>query len=765
MIALAIFMSGCSLTKTVPEGKYLLMKVKYDLHDIPKQKQNLPEFKELNSYKPNRKILGITRFHLKLFNLASSTKDSSLNNKKLRRYFRNVGEPPVLFDSAMADKASTNIKQFFFNNGYYDVDVFYTVKYKRKKVKYLMYHISPNYYYRIQFYTLDCKDSVLRVLLKNSMRNSFFKGGRRLEFETINQERERVLSIIRNNGYFDFKKDYIDFELDTFRQSHNVDIKLIIALPIDKNVLSVYRTDEVALQIHSPYHKPFSEFYTFDSIKYYTNGYPFSAKLLHNNQLIRRGQIYNQSELNQTYRRLSELGVFNTVEIETTKSLTDSFSLNTSIIVTPGKLQSFTIEPQLISSDLSNQIANLGNYRNYGVAGILTYSHKNIFKGAERLDLSYTLRAESQLRAQENYNRFFTNFQTGITANLFVPSSYLWQSLIYKKKLNSVKSVFSISYIYENNLDFNRKILPASFSYQFVKDRNVWLLTPMEISYSNSRIVPGFLDKISGQNLEYVKRLFANNLITSSGLRWSYSHFKSGNPKEYIIWRINLIEFGGNIHRIVRRAMDKERTTDTTYDLLGVNYFQFAKSEIDLRIGKYIDINNALAFRFNVGAGVPYGNDDILPFDKRFFIGGSNSLRGWRPRTLGPGSYIDTTSGTRIDRSGDLIIQGSIEYRFKFIKPLELGVFMDAGNVWNIVPNSGTTQPEMFDFRKFIGELALNTGIGFRFDFEFFIFRLDWGIQLKDPGITKNKGWVAKELFKPKGINYTVLNAGVGYPF
>jgi len=760
-----VFASGCSLTKTVPEGKHLFMKVKYDLHDVKRQKQNLPEYKELNNYKPNRKILGLTRFHLRMYNLGFSTKDSSLNNRKVRKFLRDAGEVPVLFDSSHADKAANNIRQFLFNAGYYDVSVYYTVKYKKKKVKYVMYHIAPQEYYRVQYYKLDCKDTALKNLIKSNQSNSLFIGGRRLEFETVNQERERVVTLIRSNGYFDFKKDYLDFELDTSHDNHTVDIKLIVNLPSDKNVLLKYKVENITVQINSPFHQPFSYFVEYDSVRYYTNHFPFSPKVLQNNLLIKRGGIYNQSELTQTYRRLNELGVFSSVEIETTKSKSDSLNLNTSITVTPGNLQSFTVEPQLISSDLSNQIANLGNYRNYGVAGVVTYSHKNIFRGAERLDVSYTLRAETQFRTNDKIDRFFTNFQTGVTANLFMPSSYLWQSLIERKKLNSVRSVLSLSYIYENNLDFKRNLMPLSFSYQFLKDRNVWMFTPIEISYSNSLIVPGFLDKISPQNLDYVKRLFANNLITSSGLRYSHSKFKSNNAKDYVIWRANLIEFGGNIHRILRRSMDTEKATDTTYDFLGVNYFQFVKSEIDLRIGKYLDMNNALAFRFNIGAGIPYGNDDILPFDKRFFIGGSNSLRGWRPRTLGPGSFLDTTAGTRIDRSGDLIIQGSVEYRFKFIRPLELGVFLDAGNVWTLVKNSGTTTSELFDYRRFLGEMALNTGIGFRFDFNFFIFRLDWGIQLKDPGVAKNKGWVAKELFKPKGINYTVLNAGVGYPF
>src|SRR5690606_15525360 len=140
---------------------------------------------------------------------------------------------------------------------------------------------------------------------------------------------------------------------------------------------------------------------------------------------------------------------------------------------------------------------------------------------------------------------------------------------------------------------------------------------------------------------------------------------------DYFAIRTNIIEPGGNTHRFVRRTIDSEKQADTSYKLFNVTYFQFIKSEVDLRYGREIDVNNAIAFRLNVGGAYPYGNESIVPVDKRFFIGGSNSLRGWRPRTVGPGSYRDTASGTRIDRSGELLIQGSVEYRFKFIGPLE----------------------------------------------------------------------------------------------
>lgn len=737
------------------------------IHNNDKNEQKLPQFSDQIRLRPNRKILGVTRFHLRLYNMATSTTDSTKNQKRVRRILRNIGEAPVLFDSSLANRSAQNITQTLFNHGYYHAKTHYEVKYRKRKVRYVRYIVDVGKYYSIVKNETDCADPKIRSILAENNHRSHIKSEHRLEFDNIGKERDRIYTLLRNHGFYAFKKEYIDFEIDTLQGTHTAKLRTIIKLPTGKDSHPIYSINQVSAVILSPHLKPDSVYTQIDSVKYYLNHFPLTPRILHSKQQLKNGNIFNQNDLDQTYIKLSELGLFNNIQIRFEVVDSNQNLLDVTIEMRPSYTHSFSIEPQLISSDLSNQIANVGNYRNYGIANVFTYSNNNLFKGAEKLDLSFTTRAETQFRSDEELNRFFTNFQAGITGQLFLPATRLWRGLARKYELQSTRSLISLSYIYENNLDFNRNILPAAFSYQFNKNKSTYYFTPLEIFYSRSQIESEFLDLISPRNLEFVKRLFSSNVITSTGFRWNYTHFKRGNLKDYVILRTNILEVGGNLHRLGRQIWDTENVADTSYSLLGVTYFQFVKSEIDLRVSKFIDVNNSIAFRVNIGAGLPYGNADLIPFDKRFFIGGSNSLRGWRPRTLGPGSFQDTAAGARLDRSGDLVIQGSVEYRFSFIKPLELGLFLDGGNIWNVVKSESILESEVFRINRFYKEFALNGGIGFRFDFDFFLFRFDWGIQLRDPGIPDQNGWLTHTLFRSGSgwLNNTVLSFGIGYPF
>jgi outer membrane protein assembly factor BamA len=265
----------------------------------------------------------------------------------------------------------------------------------------------------------------------------------------------------------------------------------------------------------------------------------------------------------------------------------------------------------------------------------------------------------------------------------------------------------------------------------------------------------------------FIQRLFANNLITATGLNFLYSDKNTTQSKTTFFIRTNVIELGGNIHRGVRRLMDNVHNSDTSYKLLNVDYYNYAKSEIDARCSTIIDENNSTAIRINIGAAYPYGNQKVTPFDKLFFIGGANSLRAWRPRTIGPGAYYESSKNFRIDRAGDLILQANAEYRFDIVnKKLEGAVFFDAGNVWMIRDVNNIDQLKLFKYKTFISEIAANTGIGMRFDFQFFLFRLDWGMQIHNPEKPIGQTWVIKEFAQNKYFTkYSILNFGIGYPF
>jgi hypothetical protein len=759
-------MSACSLTKTLSEDEYLLMKNKIKVVSDETKRSELPRFKEQIRQKPNRKTLGISRMYLRIYHLGTSTKDSSKNNRWVRRKLRNIGEAPVIFDSSFADRSSKNITQFLFNHGYFHAHTHFEVTYSPKKVKKATYIVNPGKAYTLESYTWDTSQSELVGYFQNNMSRKWLIEGQRLELGNIGLERDRVFNMLRNNGFYALRKDHIDFEIDTNHLTHQAKVHVVVQHAGDSFAFKRFRIREVDVYITDGVEKiPVHSEGPPQGIRYHMRDFPLQNRILEQQIQLYPRKSFKQRNVDETYKRLSELGIFNQVNIEFFPAPYDSVGLITRILLTPGYQKSYSMEPQLISSDLNNQIANVGNYRNYGIANVFTYTHKNAFRGAERLDISWTTRMETQFRTDDELNRFFTNFQTGITAQMLLPATRIWEDFARKRAISSVRTLLTSSYIYENNVDFNRHILPVGFSYQFVKKYNTFFFTPLEVFYSKSQIGDGFFDKISPRNIDFVKRLFSSNLITSTGLRWNHTHFFKGNLKDYIILRSNILEVGGHVHRLGRVLMDNERNRDTSYRFLGVSYFQFVKTEWDLRLSKPLNTHNVIAARVNIGIGLPYGNENLLPFDKRFFIGGSNSLRGWRPRSLGPGSFRDTASGNRIDRSGELVLQASAEYRFTFISPLELALFMDAGNIWNVIKSPEMEEKEIFRFNRFWNDIAINTGIGFRFDFNFFVFRLDWGIQLKDPEVTANKGWVAYDIGRKGWLKNTLLSLGIGYPF
>jgi outer membrane protein assembly factor BamA len=261
--------------------------------------------------------------------------------------------------------------------------------------------------------------------------------------------------------------------------------------------------------------------------------------------------------------------------------------------------------------------------------------------------------------------------------------------------------------------------------------------------------------------------LFNNNLITSSGLNVLYTNKNYAKGKTHYFIRSNIIEFAGNTHRAIRKLFDTENKSDTSYKLWNVNYYNYIKSEIDVRCSTVLDENNSTVIRVNAGVAYPYGNERVTPFDKLFFIGGANSLRAWRPRTIGPGSYSESSKNFRIDRAGDLIIQANAEYRFDLIhNKIEGAFFFDAGNVW-LIRNTNNVDPlKLFKFQTFFPQIAANTGVGMRFDFQFFLFRLDWGMQVHNPEKPAGEKFVISEFARNKYFTkYSILNFGIGYPF
>lgn len=762
LLTLSVCLFACKSTKLVKEGEHLLVKNKIEYTDDNKP---VPDLKNQLRQDPNRKVLGLFRFHLSVFNAATSKKDSLKNTRKFRTYFRDkVGEPPELVDSVITAKTSNLMQQYLVSKGFLNAIVRDTITYKRKKAK-VKYTVDKGQMYIYDSIGYTIFDSKIKSIVTGSNSKRLLNEDNSVDFQVLSKERNRITELLKESGYYYFTKDYISFELDT--QAKRNTVSLDIAIVKGKSQLAFRKLDigKVHFVVEDKDQNIDKNIDTinFKGVEFSINNYPLRPNVLFDYCYIKPGDRYKISTERRTYSGLASLGLFDFVDIKY-KLAHDSSKLDVMIKLKAGYRQSFSIEPQAITSDENDFIRNV-TYRNYGIANTITWTNKNLFRNAEQLDVSLI----TSLQAQgKDSTRFFNSFNQSVNATLHFPNTQLFKKFAIKRNYDNVKSFLSISYTYEDNVDFTRKVFPASYTFEFAKKNHTFFFTPIQVSFNRNIIKTNILEDVDPQDSIFVARLFADNLTTNSSLSYIYNGKRTGRRNFFYI-RSNIVELGGNLHRLARMAIDGDFSGKSSYSLFKVLYNQYVKSNVDVRFNQNIDKNNAIVYRINLGVGVPYGNSEILPYDKRFFVGGANSLRGWRPRTIGPGGFDASSNpiiGTQLDKTGEMLILANIEYRYTIFKNfLEGAVFTDAGNVWNITETNKTAQG-FFSYNNLLSDLAVNGGLGMRFDFQFFMLRLDWGIRFRDPSLPKNNRWILGETINSSWVrSNTLLNLGIGYPF
>ena len=769
-------MNACKSTKLVPQDKHLLEKniIKTTVTDnnvFNKVISILDRDQAIYvKHKPNRKILVLGKFYLGLYNVGSSKKHPEKNDStKWRKYLRNIGEAPILLDTNEIQKTKVNLKKYLINKGYLNCDIEHQVVYKKKKAI-VTYFINPNNAFTIRKVMLFADDAEIDQLLNQNMKFSLLDSGNNLDIELISQERNRMTELLRNNGYFDFNKDYFDFELDTIKKVNQVDIVINVSNKAngDRFIKKKINAINVVFENDEETQKPESTIY-FNGISFNFNGYPLKPYVIAKNITIKKDSLFSENELENSYAKLSELSIFKFIDITFLPNPLDTInSLNVLITLRTNLRQSFSIEPQGIISQLNRIQSSSLSSNSYGIANSLIWAHRNLFRNAELFEISSNTRMETQFYRDVASNQlFYTNLaiQQSLNASITIPKSSFLTPIERWKNVKSVKTNFNVSFLYELNPDYTRKILPLTYQYQIQSKRFTWYLNIAEISFSRNNLTD--VNLFGRNDSAFITRIFQNNLITSSSLNFFFTNKNTTKSRSFFIVRANVLELGGNVHRLARRILDNQNNADTSYQLFNVNYFQYAKTEIDARCSTKLNENSSLGFRLNMGATYPYSNQKEVAFDKLYFIGGANSLRGWRPRTIGPGIYSPNTNNFRIDRAGDLVIQGSIEYRFDLIKnKLEGAFFTDAGNIW-ILRNENNVNPDkLFKINQSYKDIAANAGIGARIDFQFFLFRLDYGFQIHNPEFVGTERWVIKDFARNQYFSkYGLLNFGIGYPF
>ncbi|MCI5059176.1 MAG: outer membrane protein assembly factor, partial [Flavobacteriales bacterium] len=414
---------------------------------------------------------------------------------------------------------------------------------------------------------------------------------------------------------------------------------------------------------------------------------------------------------------------------------------------------------------------------NLGLNANLTYRNRNLFHAAEILEFKSTVGFEAQratisgnIENEQIYGNVFNTFEYGFESTVYIPGM-LGPFKKIREKLLKPKTNFTFLYNYQLRPGFERNIFNFQYRYSWsLKETNQLSYSPLDISTIKIQLDSAAQARLDGLNNPFLTSSYQDHLIFASKLGYTYSNQNIKKGGNYMYFRTTF-ESAGNALRLFDTTFDRPANEDGTYNIFGIQYAHYLKTDVDLRLYYRINKFSNIVYRFYSGVGFPLRNFQVLPFEKSFFAGGANGIRAWQARTLGPGSYTDP-GATTIDKIGDLQLEGNVEYRFKILKLLEGAVFGDIGNIW-VLKERETDRREgaVFDINRFYTQVGVGSGIGFRLDLSFFIVRLDWGIKIYDPAMASGEEWIYqpkdkyRELFNQEKYDYSTINLGIGYPF
>ena len=764
-MACILLLASCNSTRFVPEGKYLLNRI-----SVRSDNKNLKhdELKIHVRQKENLRILGVLKFHLGVYNLSSGKKEND--------WLKRVGEAPVLYDEFQTQKSKDQLQIFLKNKGYYNAVVkdSLVINQAKKKLN-LIFNIKAGKPYRIRNYTYYIKDKSLQdAILKDSV-NQLLKSNDIFDLDVLNAERQRITTNLKNRGYYKFSEEFVSFQADTNFYRHQVDL----TMNVDDALLN---NDDAEVVAHQKYkirnYLIYPDFKTVDltgvqqeqkldtlTDKDYSFIYSGRLKyrpiLFYNLNRMKDSTWFCLQNAEKTYRALNRLKQFKLINIsfaETNALAKDSIPLlECKMQLSPLPRQNFSIDVEGTNSS-----------GNLGVAGNLNYQHRNVFGGAEVFDIQLRGARERQQTLQGN-NRFNFNTQEfGFETSLTIPKFLSFINRNRRFSFQIPETRFSAGYNYQNRPDYTRTITNLKFGYIWKTSEYIFhTLNLLDLNYVNLyKFNEVFINSIKDL---YIKSSFTDHLISASNYSWMYNTQNVNKRDDYKFFKLN-IESAGNLLSIYSRLVNKAKIVDidtitgirnSYYEVLNTRFAQYLKGDFEYRYGHMIDKSSSVVGRAFFGIGVPFGNFNVLPFEKKYFTGGANGIRAWQVRSLGPGSY-NAPSDVYPNQSSDIKLEANLEYRFKFFWRVEGAFFMDAGNIWAI-NYKDNREGAVFKMDTFYKQIAVGSGFGLRFDFTYFLFRLDLGVKMRDPSRAEGKRFIPGN-YQLSSDQFN-LSFAIGYPF
>jgi outer membrane protein assembly factor BamA len=759
---LLLLLAGCSTTKYVPEGHFLLDDVKIRSTDEQVKVGDLSSYLRQH---PNSKWFSL--FKVPLYVYDWSGRDTT---RWINRVLRRIGDAPVVYDAELARQGENEMLKALQNKGYINGRIAREEIRKEKKIK-LRYHIIPGTPLQVEEIFRIVPDARIDSILQaEDSSATLLRPGMLLDINELDRERNRIVSLLQNRGYYDFNKDYITYAVDTVGRGNSARLALYL------NPLA--RVSDSVMQPHIPYYidsvRIYPDFDLFSGVAsqeppegYDTLHYgklsiilrsgerPYlRPKVLLRNLHVYPDSLYSEQAVSDTYSRYARLGILKYTNMRFEQK-SDTNLLNCYLFLSKGR-----------SHSLSFSIEGTNSAGDLGAAASITTEHRNLFRGSE----TFSLKLRGAYEAISGLTNAITNQYTeyGIEASLSFPR-FLFPFLSSEFRRRSwATTELSVGYSNQKRPEFARNIFEGRWSYRWNnrKSQLQHRIDLIDVSYIKMPwISDEYRDNYLGNSIlrynyndQMIMRfgyglVFSNRSISGLGLGSS-----NANTNGYTI-RFN-VESAGNLLYGLSKAFSFPRNDEGRYSTFGLPYEQYLKGDIDFSLKLPVDSRNTLALHAAVGVAYPYGNSDMLPFSKRYFAGGANGVRGWSVRGLGPGRYSGGQSIDFMNRSGDIKLDLSAEWRTKLFWKLNGAFFIDAGNIWTI--RDYESQPGgTFHFNSFYRELAMSYGLGLRFDFDYFILRFDGAMKAIDPAY----GAERYPIIHPNFSDDFTFHFAIGYPF
>ena len=719
---------ACSATRDLPEDTYMLNRVKV-VTDGKYKDINTTQMKSYVRQKANTRWLSTMKIPLGVYAMAG--KDSSWVNRMLRQ----MGEAPVTYDTLLAQQTCKDLQMALQNKGYLDAEVELYADVKGRKLD-AIYVLHPGKAYYVKGLSRDIKDSVIAGLLKDY--RSVLKDGMQFSTDALNTERSQMTQFLQNRGYFRFHKEFITYRAKKDEYNHEVELAL---------TLHLYRSNEEANDtLHSRY--------WIRNIKYESGSATDSVihlrkKVLKENTFIEEGEPYSVGDLQDTYNHFGRLGAVKYTNISF-EPVADTTLLDTKLMLQTNKPSTVSFQPE-----------GTNTAGDFGAAASLTYQNRNLFKGSETFSMKLRGAYEA-IRGLEGYkNNDFIEYS--IESSLLFPrfiTPFLGSDA--RRRINAT-SELSLLFDSQTRPEFIRRVLSASWHYLW-KPQNHHDSYRVDVIDLNYVFMPWISNTFEE---EYLKDTSNSNVI----LRYNYEDLfimKTGFGYTYNNGRLALktnLETAGNILNLCTNIFGASQNKNGQYEVFNIAYAQYVKADFDFTrnlFGK--QWRDQLVFHIGLGIAYPYGNSTVLPFEKRYFSGGANSVRGWSVRSLGPGRYKDKDGRINfITQTGDLKLDVNLEYRTHLFWKFDGALFGDAGNIWTL--RNYPEQPGgQFTLSGLIKDLAVSYGLGIRLNFDYFILRFDLGMKAINPAYQTEEE-AHYPLIHPDLSRDLAFHFAVGMPF